>query len=155
MKRRFLSSHKLIKVMGLCLAICFVAGFITACSDSKEIYSFSYTASPKSVSRGSRVAITTELTNASDKKYVYKGSESDFSASIKLFYSNGEYVYNVPVEPYALTTDYARYVIKSNESRQFTYYFSIPEDAPIGDYFMTLSYNGSSNTFFRVITVTE
>lgn len=130
----------------------FLAGCIRSSPDS---FSFSYSIGQGEIAKGGRIAITVTLTNNSDKEYSYSGSETDFRATVKLFCKNGETEYIVPAEPVPSTDDIGKHVIAPHESRAFTFYFSIPDDAPSGDYNLSVAYQGSGAAYSKIFTLSD
>lgn len=143
---------KRIVFFALAVSLIFLVGCSRSSSDS---FSFSYSIGHGELIKGGRIEITVTLTNNSDKKYSYSGSESDFRAEVKLFCKNGATEYIVPAEPVPSTDDVGKHVIAPHESRAFTFYFSIPDTAPSGDYNLSVAYQGSDATYSKIFTLTD
>ena len=108
--------------------------------------------------RGDRIKVVTKITNVG-KDHVYEGAETDYRANIAIYcdYFAGGKVY-LECEPIESTTDYMTHYINSGESREATYYFTVPDDAPAAWYTVHLSYGGDNRVVeqgLRVFDTTE
>ncbi|MBQ7378309.1 MAG: hypothetical protein IJW70_01365 [Clostridia bacterium] len=105
---------------------------------------------------GGRIVITVGMTNVSDQEIVFEGSWSDFVPKAKLLAKSSIYVaHEILPEPNDSTTEIAEYYFYPGESREVTYVFNIPEQAPVGAYDLTVSFGEYSYTFEEFVSVTE
>lgn len=103
---------------------------------------------------GGTVEITVGMTNVSDKTIVYQGSSSAFvpDAVLKM----GDAVIEHEIYPH--TEDEVELSLAPGESREVTYRFVIPNDAPTGTYDLVVSFKGHSLQFkgaFEVLVLTH
>lgn len=143
---------KRIVFFALAVILIFNVGCDRSSSDS---FGFSYSIGQGEITKGGRIEITVTLTNSSHKEYSYSGSESDFRAEVKLFCKNGATEYIVPAEPVPSSDDVGEHTVAPQESRAFTFYFSIPDTAPSGDYNLSVAYQGSDATYSKIFTLTD
>ena len=116
-------------------------------------FGFSYSISDEDVNRGERIGITVTLTNQTGKTYAYTGATSIFRAQVKLYTATENGEYSVPCEPVPDTDDVGEQEIENGESRSFTFYFSIPSDAPVGKYDLDCRFQDSESTFWELFTL--
>ena len=105
--------------------------------------------------RGQRIAIKTTVTNISDQSHTYVGSSGAFFADAELYCEIDGVKTVIYHEPVVLPEDYGTHVIASGESHDYTHYFQIQEDAPMGAYHLRLNYNQEIVTFYNVFTLSE
>ena len=98
---------------------------------------------------GGTVEITVGMTNVSDEIIHYTGSSSAFvpDAVLKM----GDVVIEHEIYPH--TEDEVALTLAPGESREVTYRFAIPTDAPTGAYDLTVTYKGQSMTIGHVVEV--
>lgn len=101
--------------------------------------------------RGDRGEIEVHLKSNSD--YEYSGSYSDFRPQAKLVYAESKYVIEFDEMP--STDDYGAFTIYAGEVRDTTFYFTVPEDAPLGIYNIQMSFRDTQNTQEGVLIVEE
>ncbi len=103
------------------------------------------------IGTGSTLEITVGMTNISDQPISYTGSSSAFvpDATLRM----GNTVIEHEIRPF--TEDEAHLTLAPGESREVTYRFTIPADAPTGLYDLTVSFNGQSLTFTQAVQVVE
>ena len=121
-------------------------------------FDFSYSVEKTEYARGETVLITAEVTNVSGKTYKYKGVSSyDFYPAISLYQIIDEQKYEIPFEPYAVPAEAAtkNKKIKDGESGSWIYKFIIPEEAPLGDYSITLLKVNYEKEFVNIFSVAE
>ena len=146
-------------VTTLIFAFCLTA-FI-GCNQSDNAttqFDFSYSIEKTEYARGETVLITAEITNVSGKTYRYNGvSGHDFYPAISLYQMIDGQQYEIPFEPYAVPAEAAtkNKKIKDGESGSWIYKFIIPEEAPVGDYSITLSKDDFKKEFANIFSVIE
>lgn len=101
--------------------------------------------------RGNRGEIVVHLKSNND--YEYSGSYSDFHPQAKLVYGESKYVIEFDEMP--STDDYGAFTIYAGEVRDTTFYFTVPEDAPLGSYNIHMSFGKTQNTQEGVLIVEE
>lgn len=101
--------------------------------------------------RGNRGEIVVHLKSNND--YEYSGSYSDFRPQAKLVCAESEYVIEFDEMP--STDDYGAFTIYAGEVRDTTFYFTVPEDAPLGSYNIQMSFRETQNTQEGVLIVEE
>ena len=103
------------------------------------------------IGTGDTLEITVGMTNVSDEIIHYTGSSSAFvpDATLRM----GNTVIEHEIRPF--TEDEAHLTLAPGESREVTYRFTIPADAPTGVYDLTVSFNGQSFTFTQAVQVVE
>lgn len=123
-------------------------------------YQFSYEVERTDYRRGESLVIEVTLTNISGQDYAYTGAYGDYYPVAELYYkdADGKQVVQCSPETYSSDTkkdETGDYVIKNNEGRTRSYYYVIPEHAPLGEYDIEISYNGKAVIIEAVIMVTE
>lgn len=103
--------------------------------------------------RGDKIKVVTKVTNVG-KDHVYEGAETDYRANLAIYCDSlaGGNIY-FEMEPIESTTDYMTHYINSGESREVTYYLTVPDDAPATWYKVHLSYGGDSRIIEQAIRV--
>ncbi len=105
---------------------------------------------------GGRIVVTVGMTNVSDQDIAFEGAWSDFVPRAKLLAKSIIYVaHEIHPEPNDSTTEIAEYRLAPGQSREVTYVFHIPEQAPVGVYDLTVSFGEQSHTFERFVSITE
>ena len=101
------------------------------------------------IGTGDTLEITVGMTNVSDGIIHYTGSSSAFvpDATLRM----GNIVIEHEIRPF--TEDEAHLTLAPGESREVTYRFIIPTDAPTGVYDLTVTYKGDSFTFTQAVQV--
>ena len=101
------------------------------------------------IGTGDTLEITVGMTNVSDEIIHYTGSSSAFvpDATLRM----GNTVIEHEIRPF--TEDEAHLTLAPGESREVTYRFTIPADAPTGLYDLTVSFKGQSFTFTQAVQV--
>ncbi|MGN1154848.1 MAG: hypothetical protein ACI4TK_01585 [Agathobacter sp.] len=135
---------------------------ICAVIDSRYIgstkYQFGYEMSQTTCRRGEKLAIKVTLTNISGEEQHYSGKYSDYNALVKLFFQDKEGIHIMQCMPMSYkedNTEAGEYVVESMESRSKTYYYMIPDYAPVGEYHLELSYDGDATIYRDVLRVTK
>ena len=106
----------------------------------------------ESYGQGEKGSITTELLNRSGKTYTYSGSYSDLRPTLMLIHTQtGQ---RLVIDELPATNDYGTYKLFDTEIRYTVFYFSVPHDAPLGDYELHISFKDYSNVIYNAITVT-
>lgn len=123
--------------------------------DDAADFGFSYTVvnDDTILERGKRVEISVELTNQQSVSYTWKGSYNAFRAGVVFVYTDGDDTFRISPEPSADTDDIGEYAVLPGESRSFSYYFSIPADAPLGNYSIICSFGGTEKVFKDAFTL--
>ena len=101
------------------------------------------------IGTGSTLEITVGMTNISDQPIYYTGSSSAFVPDATLRLGNTV----IEHEIYPHTEDEVELTLAPGESREVTYRFTIPTDAPAGAYDLTVTYKGQSMTIGHVVEV--
>jgi hypothetical protein len=99
--------------------------------------------------RGDRGEIVVHL--KSNRQYEYSGSYSDFRPHAKLVCKESKYVIEFDEMP--STDDYGAFTIYAGEVRDTTFYFTVPEDAPLGSYYIEMSFGDIKNTQEGILIV--
>ncbi len=103
---------------------------------------------------GGQFDIRVGMTNVSDYDIEFTGAWSDFAPKAKLRAASMIYVEQLLLPlPNDSTTEIAEYRLAPGESREITYTFEIPADAPTGSYDLILSFGESSMTFEGAVEV--
>lgn len=109
--------------------------------------------------RGQTYNITTSVTNTG-KAFTYSGSSSDFFAEATLIYHSGQtYAYEHPIGcelqgMFPVTDDYMEDIaVPTGKVGKNTGHFIIPEDAPIGQYDLKLSYKGEYTIYENAVSI--
>lgn len=93
---------------------------------------------------GERIRVVTRITNIG-KDHVYEGAETDYRADVAIYCERAlGGIFYLEREPIESTDDYMTHYINSGESREATYYFTVPDDAPAAWYTVHLNYNGNN-----------
>ena len=103
------------------------------------------------IGTGDTLEITVGMTNISDQPIYYTGSSSAFVPDATLRLGNTV----IEHEIYPHTEDEAYLTLAPGESREVTYRFAIPADAPTGLYDLTVSFKGQSFPFTQAVQVVE
>lgn len=147
------------KTIRVVIIVCLCAMALTilaGCNNpSSYVFSFSYSINDDDIIRGEKIEISVELINSSNRKYSYKGAESDYRAIPKLFCIDGETEYLIPADPIPSTTDFGNHIINAHESKTYTFYYLIPLDAPSGEYNLKVSYLDSSDIYTNIFTLED
>ena len=135
-----------------CILLCMLFLF-TGC---KSIYKFTfdYTIDTTEYTRGSEVQLTAILTNDSGFTYSYYGASTDFRAHVYLYHESEDGIYVMPMKTY-VTCDRARYRIENGASKIRVVHFTIPSDAPLGEYNLKLSFKKQWVEYENVLRVVE
>lgn len=106
----------------------------------------------ESYAQGEKGSVTTELLNRSGKTYTYSGSYSDLRPTLMLIHTQtGQ---RLVIDELPATNDYGTYKLFDTEIRYTVFYFSVPHDAPLGDYELHISFKDYSNVIYNAITIT-
>ena len=146
-------------VTTLIFAFC-LSAFI-GCNQSDNAttqFDFSYSIEKTEYARGETVLITAKVTNVSGKTYKYMGrSGHDFYPMISLYNIIEGQQREIPFESYPIPAEAETNVkkIKNGESGSWIYKFIIPDEAPIGDYSITLSKDNCEKEFASIFSVIE
>ena len=139
------------KFSALFLLICLVAALLYGCAEKEYTFAFSVELRDPDtreviteVARGDRIEVAVTVTNASGRAYEYVGAASGFNADVILSMTEQSYEYRLVHEPIAETADKNPHRIEDGESSTRSYYFTIPEDAPSGEYVLYTGYQHSS-----------
>ena len=109
--------------------------------------------------RGETYTITTHITNVGEA-FTYSGSSSEFFAEATLIYHSGQ-TYQ-PEHPigyeisgnFAITEDYVvDYPIPTGKTGTSTGTFFIPDDAPVGQYDLKLSYGDEYEIYTNAVSI--
>ena len=93
---------------------------------------------------GERIRVVAKITNIG-KDHVYEGAETDYRADVAIYCERAlGGIFYLEREPIESTDDYMTHYINSGESREATYYFTVPDDAPAAWYTVHLNYNGNN-----------
>ena len=140
----------------LVIAICVSA--LSGCAFSGERFDFSLSIEKEKYARGETISITAEVTNVSGMTYRYVGcSGNDFIPTILLYFDgdvDGQKYY-IPCDPIVLPTDVVAKKVKNGERGSTVYTFVIPEDAPLGNYDVTLFMGKDNKEFLGVLEIVE
>lgn len=91
--------------------------------------------------RGESFELTATVKNTTGNDHTWTGSVGEFRAEAILFIElDGGETYYLDHIAYPMTEEYRRYTVSNGISREVTYTFEIPEDAPEGYYKVLLSY---------------
>ena len=114
-------------------------------------FEFAYQVLDGDFARGRVLTIGVEMTNRKSESYTWEGSSSHFQAQVKLVCADKEYEISPQDSPY--TMDMGRHEIAVGESRTTQVYFAIPDDAASGEYDLVCSFEGTTKTFEKAISL--
>lgn len=143
------------KKISFFLILIMIISLLPACAGNYE-FELTYESDRTLYLVGETVKITAKVTNVSGRTYTYKGSSSDYRPYVNLYPILEDDKLGEPLEhlPIASTTDApSRHKIADGESGQVTFEFPLPEDAHIGKYTVSLSYEGMEKVFVGAISV--
>lgn len=92
----------------------------------------------KSYARGERGEILVHLKNNTGEPYSYQGSYYSFRPTARLISADGSL--EIPFDELPMTMEFAHYSIAHGEVRDTTFTFTVPADAPSGDYDIEMSF---------------
>ncbi len=149
------------KIFCLFMILCFLCPTLASCgmipSDPANFdFSFTYELKQDTVQRGDRIEIVVTIKNDSHRTYVYKGPESDYRPSLRLFVTNADGTeYRIPMEVKPGTDDSPKSIhqVAAGAEHWETYVFNIPDDAPSGAYTLYAEYEKHDETFLNVFTL--
>ena len=137
------------------LALIMIIALLPACAGDYE-FELTYESDRTLYLVGETVKITAKVTNVSGRTYTYKGGSSDYRPYVRLYPVLEDDKLGEPLEhlPIASTTDMpSKHKIADGKSGQVTFEFPLPEDAHIGKYTVSLSYEGAKKVFVGAISV--
>lgn len=106
--------------------------------------------------RGESIELTTTVTNMTGEDHFWTGSFGEYRAEAVLFIRlDGGETYYIEHNGFPMTDKFLHYVAEAGESREVTYVFDIPKDAPEGYYSIQLSYLDETQTVNGVIGIFE
>ena len=105
------------------------------------------------VGTGFRIDITVGMRNVSVDNFDYSGIISVNAAPEAFLTMNGSTV--ITHDEIFMPDEYMEQILSPGESREITYTFDIPADAPTGSYDLILSFGESSMTFEGAVEVVE
>ncbi len=124
--------------------------------DSVGKFDFSFEVEKETFTRGETIQITATVTNVSGRTYRYQGcSGNDFIPRISLYCGTEDQTYKIPCDPIVLPTDVVEKKINNGESGSNVYSFTVPADARLGKYSLTLSYGEDTKIFEDALSVIE
>ena len=120
--------------------------------DENDDFLFVFKGKSGYFARGERMELEIEIINNTGGIHEYTGYDT-FSANPRLYCINNgeEYVLNEELR-YG-TCDASLHKIEHGGSVKDTYYYNIPEDAPLGEYTLTFFYNGFRKDFVGYFTL--
>ena len=101
--------------------------------------------------RGEHIVLTVTLKNNTGKTYSYEGSYSELKPEIVLVSENG--MFKIEHDDMPFTNDFARHTFNHGDTRTTLFYFTIPENAPKGNYSAEMRFNGYMAEQHDVVTV--
>lgn len=101
------------------------------------------------VEAGSTIQITVGMTNITLNDIEFTGSWSAFVPGAFLHSDSKDILPN----DYPMTEEYQKYTLAPGQSREITYTFNIPEDAPCGEYDLVVGFEKQSFTFEKAVLV--
>lgn len=102
-------------------------------------------------SRGEHITLTVTLKNNTGKTYSYEGSYSELKPEVVLVSEDGKFKIEHSDMPF--TNDFAKHTFNHGETRTTLFYFTIPENAPKGNYTAEMSFMGSRSEQAEVVKV--
>lgn len=145
--------HTLTVLLALTLCLTLLSG----CFKSSPLkFDFSFEVEKETFTRGETVQITATVTNVSGRTYRYTGcSGNDFIPRISLYCGTEDQRYEIPCDPIVLPEDVIEKKVKSGESGSIVYSFTVPADARLGKYSLTLSYGEDQKVFNDILSILE
>ena len=118
---------------------------------SEETFEIQLLGEPVTCKRGERQKITVRLTCNYDYEYV--GSSRGFCPIVELVYVNdgSEYALNIEAPP--LTNDLQIYTITAGSVNDVDFYFTVPDDAPAGEYVLRMRFEDTYRTYDGALTI--
>jgi hypothetical protein len=102
-------------------------------------------------SRGEHITLTVTLKNNTGKTYSYEGSYSELKPEVVLVSEDGKFKIEHSDMPF--TNDFAKHTFNHGDTRTTLFYFTIPENAPKGNYTAEMSFMGSRSEQAEVVKV--
>ena len=118
-------------------------------------FDFDYEIDVTECIRGGQVNLKTTITNVSGFAHYYYGSSSGYMADAYLYTKRNGSNYVLYYNPIALSSDTGKHKIDNGVSGSQSFNFTIPLDAPLGEYNLVLSYKNSSIEYENVLTIKE
>ena len=144
------------KKLSFILIFIMLVGSLSSCGAREDRFELTYESDRTLYLVGETVKITAKVTNVSGRTYTYKGGSSDYRPYVRLYPILEDDKLGEPLEhlPIASTTDMpSKHKIADGKSGQVTFEFPLPEDAHIGKYTVSLSYEGAKKVFDGAISV--
>ena len=144
------------KKLSFILNFIMLVGLLSSCGAREDRFELTYESDRTLYLVGETVKITAKVTNVSGRTYTYRGGSSDYRPYVRLYPVLEDDKLGEPLEhlPIASTTDMpSRHKIADGKSGQVTFEFPLPEDAHIGKYTVSLSYEGAKKVFDGAVSV--
>lgn len=144
------------KKLSFILNFIMLVGLLSSCGAREDRFELTYESDRTLYLVGETVKITAKVTNVSGRTYTYRGGSSDYRPYVRLYPVLEDDKLGEPLEhlPIASTADMpSRHKIADGNSGQVTFEFPLPEDAHIGKYTVSLSYEGAKKVFDGAISV--
>ena len=100
---------------------------------------------------GDHITLTVTLKNNSGETYSYEGSYSELKPEIVLISEDEKFKIYHSDMPY--TNDFSRHTFEHGDERTTVFYFTVPENAPKGNYRAEMTFNGSRAVQDGVVVV--
>ena len=116
-----------------------------------ETFEIQMLGEPVTCKRGDRQKITVRLTCNYDYEYV--GSSRGFCPIVELVHlgDGSEYTLNIEAPP--LTNDIKIYTITAGSVNDVDFYFTVPDDAPAGEYVLRMRFEDTYRTYDGALTI--
>ena len=145
------------RTLTVLLALTLCLTLLSGCFKPSPLkFDFSFEVEKETFTRGETIQITATVTNVSGRTYRYTGcSGNDFIPRISLYCGTEDQTYEIPCDPIVLPEDVIEKKVKSGESGSIVYSFTVPADARLGKYSLTLSYGEDAKIFGDALSVIE
>ena len=147
------------KMISVLLALLLCLSVLAGCTHNdgeKAQFDFSYSVEKTKYARGETIQITATVTNVSGRTYRYVGcSGNDFIPFISLYNEIDGEKYYIECDPIVLPEDVVNKKVKNGESGSIVNTFTIPEDAMLGNYTLTLSLGEDKHEFADILSIVE
>lgn len=122
---------------------------LSSCGSEKISFSYEIKDMKQVYQPGEKFTVVSTINNEGHTITGTGSSSSVFRSGVYIFCGD----YSLEVEPFADTCDEVTAKLKNGESKSCEYTFIIPEDAPVGSYSISISYNGESQVFENVFEI--